>query len=231
VRLRLGSGFVRIELEDKHIDLATDEAVKVYGRFIPLLRFKKIQLVDADEPSTDNPTGRAYPLDSDITGIYKMDFVFRQTSLAVVEDIFHRRYYEPIHDMDSYARYLHYIDMLKRVLSIEPDWSFDRTDPHNPKVWIWAPRQAQTILACAVCYVKRGLHQIQPLHEDWIERYSLMQCKETLARPRSKWQNIPAPSGGQQLDGQMLLSESKEEKAELMAEIKSWQTTLPPIWG
>jgi len=224
VKLRLGAGIIRVELKDEHIDAAAWEGLRIYSRYRPLRRFVAVQLIE-------NIT--EYQMDKDVLGIYKMDFVHNQVSLAVVEDIFHRRYYEPIHDMDQYIIYLQYIDTLKRVLSIEPEWHFERAlrEGQSPILYIHAPNQANTILALAVCVVKRPLHHVPYLHEDWIQRYALAFCKEILGRVRGKWQNIPAPAGGQGLDAATLLSEAKEELRELDAEIRGWQTDPVPIWG
>jgi len=224
VKLRLGAGVVRVELKDEHIDAAAMEALRVYSRYRPLRRFVPVELVEGVVE---------YSMDYDVLGIYKMDFVHRQVSLAVVEDIFHRRYYEPIHDMDQYITYLQYIDTLKRVLSIEPEWHFERSlkEGAPPKLYIHAPNQANTILALAVCIVKRPLHHVPYLHEDWIQRYALAFCKEVLGRVRGKWQGVPSPSGGQGLDASTLLSESAQEMQQLDQEIRGWQTDTPPLWG
>jgi hypothetical protein len=224
VKLRLGAGLVRVELKDKHIDAAGKEALRIYSRYRPLRRFVSVQLVE-------NIT--EYPLDIDTLGVYRMDFVHRQVSLAVVEDIFHRRYYEPIHDMDQYVTYLQYIDTLKRVLSIEPEWHFERSHKIGqcPTLYISDPHQANTMLAMAVTVVKRPMHMIPFLHEDWIQRYALAFCKEILARVRGKWSSIPSPSGGQNMDAQSLLGEAREEFQLLDQEIRGWQTDQPPIWG
>jgi len=224
VRLRLGAGIIRVELKDEYIDAATQEALRIYSRYRPLRRFIQIPLVE---------NINEYPLDNDVIGVYKMDWIHRQTSLAVVEDIFHRRYYEPIHDMDQYVTYLQYIDTLKRVLSIEPEWHFERSKQAGkpPILYVHAPNQANTVLALIVAIVKRPLHQVPYTHEDWIQRYALAFCKEILGRVRGKWSNIPAPAGGQGLDAQSLLSEAREEFQSLDQEIRGWQTDQPPIWG
>jgi hypothetical protein len=224
VKLKLGAGIIRVELEDRHIDAATNEALRVYSRHRPLLRYKKIELVENIVE---------YPLEMDTLGVYKMDFVHRQVSLAVIEDIFHRRYYEPIHDLDTYTHYLQYIDTLKRVLSIEPDWHFERpSNPHQqPILYIHAPHQANTMLALAITIPKRRLSQVPYLHEDWVQRYALAFCKEILGRVRGKWANIPSPGGGQGLDAGSLLAESSNEFGLLDQEVKGWQTDLPPMWA
>ncbi len=224
VKLRLGAGLVRVELEDKHIDAAANEALRIYSRYRPLRRFINVPLIS---------NIKEYQVADDTLGVYKMDFVHRQVSLAVIEDIFHRRYYEPIHDMDLYVHYLQYIDTLKRVLSIEPEWHFEpkRTKGEKAILYISAPHQANTILALAVTIIKRPMHMVPFLHEDWIQRYALAFCKEILSRVRGKWGSVVSPAGGQSLDGDRLAAEAREELTLLDQEIRGWQTDMPPIWG
>lgn len=224
VKLRLGAGLVRVELKDEHIDAAAKEGLRIYSRYRPLRRFINVPLVE---------NIKEYELPFDTLGVYKMDFVHRQVSLAVIEDIFHRRYYEPIHDMDLYVHYLQYIDTLKRVLSIEPEWHFEpsKVVGKKPILFMHAPHQANTILALAVTIIKRPMHMVPFLHEDWIQRYALAFCKEIMGRVRGKFSNIVSPGGGQGLDAQSLLSEGQQELQLLDQEIRGWQTDQPPIWG
>lgn len=224
VKRRLGAGVIRVELKDEHIDAATGEALRIYSRYRPLRRLIRVPLVE---------NIKEYPLDKDVVGVYKMDWIHRQASLAVVEDIFHRRYYEPNHDMDQYMHYLQYIDTLKRVLSIEPEWHFERAlnEHGSPTLWVHAPNQANTVLVIVDAVVKRPLHHVPYSHEDWIQRYSLAFCKEVLGRVRGKWQSLPSPTGGQGLDSASLLGESREELQILDQEIRGWQVDMPPIWG
>jgi hypothetical protein len=201
VKLRLGAGLVRVELQDKHIDAAANEALRIYSRYRPLRRFVNVPLI---------ANIKEYHLADDTLGVYKMDFV-----------------------LDLYVTYLQYIDTLKRVLSIEPEWHFEQKRSAGGKatLYIHAPHQANTILALAVTIIKRPMHMVPFLHEDWIQRYSLAFCKEILSRVRGKWGNVVAPGGGQSLDGDRLAAESREELLALDQEIRGWQTDNPPIWG
>ena len=62
-------------------------------------------------------------------------------------------------------------------------------------------------------------------NKDWnstmqvLQEGVLWQVKEILGRIRSKFANIPGPSGGMQLDGQTLLAESKVEKDQWMQDL------------
>lgn len=52
--------------------------------------------------------------------------------------------------------------------------------------------------------------------KQWIRKYFLACCKETLGLVRQKYQQIPIPGGEVTLDGAELRSEAKEEKKDLI---------------
>jgi hypothetical protein len=77
----------------------------------------------------------------------------------------------------------------------------------------------------------RGLdaNTIHPAYKNWLQRYSLAVSKEILGRARSKYETLPGPGGGTRLDGQVLLQESKEEKALLLEELVM-EIENPPLF-
>lgn len=54
----------------------------------------------------------------------------------------------------------------------------------------------------------------------WVKQYTLATSKEILGRIRRKFSEVPIPDGVVTLDGEMLLSEAKEEKDKLILELK-----------
>lgn len=61
---------------------------------------------------------------------------------------------------------------------------------------------------------------INSIGKQWIRRFSLSLCKETLGHVRSKFGSIPIPGAEVQLNGADLLSQSKEEQEALRTELK-----------
>ncbi len=57
--------------------------------------------------------------------------------------------------------------------------------------------------------------------KQWIRKYFLACCKETLGMIRQKYQTIPIPGGEVTLDGAELRSEAKEEKTKLTDDLNS----------
>jgi len=63
--------------------------------------------------------------------------------------------------------------------------------------------------------------KINSIGKQWIRRFSLSLCKETLGQVRSKLGSIPIPGNDVTLNGPALISEAKEEQSALREELKS----------
>lgn len=62
---------------------------------------------------------------------------------------------------------------------------------------------------------------INSIGKQWIRRYALVLCKETLGQIRSKFSTLPIPGESVTLNGAALLSEATTEKKELRDELKT----------
>ena len=56
----------------------------------------------------------------------------------------------------------------------------------------------------------------------WIRKYTLALSKELLGIIRSKYASMPLPNGEVSLDGEGLKAEGREEKANLLEELKEF---------
>lgn len=61
---------------------------------------------------------------------------------------------------------------------------------------------------------------INAIGKQWIRRFALALCKETLGQVRSKFNNVPIPGESVTLNGSALLSEAKDEQNKLRDELK-----------
>ena len=61
---------------------------------------------------------------------------------------------------------------------------------------------------------------INSIGKQWIRRFALSLCKETLSQVRSKFNSVPIPGESVTLNGTALLSEAKEEQNKLRDELK-----------
>ena len=62
---------------------------------------------------------------------------------------------------------------------------------------------------------------INSIGKQWIRRFALSLCKETLGQVRSKLASIPIPGNDVTLNGPALISEAKEEQTNLREELKT----------
>ena len=67
---------------------------------------------------------------------------------------------------------------------------------------------------------------INSIGKQWIRRFSLALCKETLGQVRSKFNSVPIPGESVTLNGTALLSEAKDEQNKLRDELKQTLTEL-----
>tara|TARA_B100000287_G_scaffold77450_1_gene69551 strand:- start:642 stop:1568 length:927 start_codon:yes stop_codon:yes gene_type:complete len=65
-------------------------------------------------------------------------------------------------------------------------------------------------------------NEINAAGRQWIRRYTLALAKELLGIIRSKYSSMPIPNGDVTLDGEALKSEGREEKANLIEELKEF---------
>jgi hypothetical protein len=61
---------------------------------------------------------------------------------------------------------------------------------------------------------------INSIGKQWIRRFALSLCKETLGQIRSKFATVPIPGESVTLNGTALISEAREEQASLRTELK-----------
>tara|TARA_R100000482_G_C5125863_1_gene148687 strand:- start:875 stop:2041 length:1167 start_codon:yes stop_codon:yes gene_type:complete len=62
--------------------------------------------------------------------------------------------------------------------------------------------------------------QINDVGKQWIRKYALALCKESLGLVRSKYQNLPIPNGETQMDGDTLRNEAAAEKEGLVSQLR-----------
>ena len=60
---------------------------------------------------------------------------------------------------------------------------------------------------------------LHPYYINWIQKYSLAICKVILGQIRGKYQTLPSPAGGAQLNGEALIQQGTEEQAKLVEDL------------
>lgn len=126
--------------------------------------------------------------------------------------------------MGDYVLTQQYMEIIRRVLSNEGGW-----DVVGGRFLQLNPTPNETPTPVIVEYRALDSDTIHPAYRNWIQRYTLACAKEILGRVRSKFQVIPGPGGGAQMDGQLLVQEGREEKEKLMEELMM-QIEEPPFF-
>jgi hypothetical protein len=109
-----------------------------------------------------------------------------------------------------------YLEMTRRVLSNEGAWNI----VNNNYLQLY-PIPSETPTPVIVEYRALDSNTIHHAYRNWIQRYALAVAKGVLGRVRGKYRVVPGPGGGAEMDGGVLVSESKEEKQLLMEELTS----------
>lgn len=69
-------------------------------------------------------------------------------------------------------------------------------------------------------------NRINSIGRQWIRQYALALCKEQLGEIRSKFSSVPIPGGDVNLNGSDLLSRGREDKKELITQLKEMLDTM-----
>jgi hypothetical protein len=68
--------------------------------------------------------------------------------------------------------------------------------------------------------------RINSIGQQWIRQYALALCKEQLGEIRSKFSSVPIPGADVTLNGSDLLSRGREDKKELVTQLKEMLDTM-----
>jgi len=228
VLLMLGAPTIRVELDEQQLDLAVDQALKVFEDYAPreYYNYKIIQTTPGKSvyelpPDVGNvrnvyykETGQFAFQASDLDGALPIEYFYPGGSYASIQG----GLIDPIQPiwgrMGEWVLYKQYEQMFSRTSS-------------NLGGWEWVDGLRKIKVYPTPCGGRCGtiiVHYIQNC-KDWDNATEAMQmgalayAKQMLGRIRSKYSNPPGPNGGMQLDGIQLLQEAQEE-------LKQWREDL-----
>jgi len=228
VLLMLGAPVVRVELDEQQLDLAVDQALKVFEDYAPreYFDYKIIQTTPGKSvyelpPDVGNVRNVYYKEQgqfafqaSDLDGALPIEYFYPGGSYASIQG----GLIDPIQPiwgrMGEWVLYKQYEQMFSRTSSNLGGWE-----------WVGGLRKIKVYPTpqggrCG----KIIIHYIQNC-KDWdnateaMQMGALVYAKQMLGRIRSKYSNPPGPNGGMQLDGQILLQEAAED-------LKQWREDL-----
>jgi hypothetical protein len=231
VLLMLGAPVVKVELDNQNLDACVDLSLQIFEDYCPREYFQYYVF-------RTNPGQSVYCMPPDIGMIrnvfYKQTgtFAFQSSDLGgalPIEYFYPGGAYASIQGglidpnqpmwgrMGEWVLYKQYEQMYARLASNIGGWEW--LGGLNQIKLYPVPFKAHPVI----------VHYLQK-QKDWKQVTQAMQegalcfAKQMLGRIRSKYSNIPSPSGGQQLDGQTLLQEAIQEK-------KEWEERLLTRFG
>jgi len=217
----LGAPALKLELDEQNIDFCIDQSLKILEDYAPREYFnyyamnsvpgKSVYELPANVGMVRNvfykEQGTFAFQASDLDGAIPIEYFYPGGAYASIQG----GLIDPIQPiwgrMGEWVLYKQYEQMYSRVSSNLGGWEFIN-GLKNIKIYP-TPHRVSKIL----------VHYLQKM-KDWPEVTQAMQegalsyAKEIVGRIRSKYPAPPGPGGGMQLDGQNLLAEAKEERAQ-----------------
>ncbi len=77
----------------------------------------------------------------------------------------------------------------------------------------------RVLIDCVIERTEQSLIQDRELH-DWIRRWAIAECKMMLSNIRGKFTTLPGPNGSTTLNSQELITQSENEKTQLLTEME-----------
>lgn len=227
IRSSLGFPVVSVELTPSHYSDIVDEALDLYGQYVPAERVERLSFI----PSTNKYTLPHLPFH----GPFDVKFVRKVITPVATDPIFGREYLranEP--DMGTLILGQAYLETMLRVLSSEPDWKWiPETKDLYVNIGPGISSQVYGGYDVSIRYhASVSLEAVREDHFRWFRRYCLSQAKKLLAKIRGKYSGaVPAPGGPLQLDHENLMSEGVREEEALVDDLRKMSQHVPPMWG
>jgi hypothetical protein len=230
----LGGGNINVELKAADYTKAIKDALRVYNRYRPQRSVYSLAVT---------PATKKYLIDqTNVQGVINVSLLPSSPPAGVV-DVFDygRTGLSIAGDMPSEInQQLGYQEDTRKIMSTDPDWKaswegssyylyIDIRVPCDCTVtYIWHLSTADADLDDSSV----GLPMVRDSDVEWFLAFVLAKCKQILGRVLRKFGGVATSDGGtDQVDGDTLTAEGKEEEANLMITIKKRRATLPPTVG
>lgn len=227
VLARMGHPIVRVEVGEFQIATAIDEAISRLDYHAPDWCTSLIGFETSSGTSL-------YQLPSYIMNnfryiAYKKDLLSIPLAAGSLESDFFIKYFQDnflFSDFQISDFYIlkSYLKTVRKVLGKEGSFKVLNGNYINISP---APHHNETVL---IEYKTLNTNTLHHYFINWIHRYSLVVVKEILGQIRGKYAVLPSPDGGARLNGEALIQQAKEEKAELLRELYE-EIEEPPMFS
>jgi hypothetical protein len=222
---RLGYPVIRVELTPFQIRTAIDEAVQRMSYHAPV--WTKQYAVFQTQLGENVYEIPRFIADNLTYVIYKKTLLSIQAQAGTLEFDYFIKYFQDAHLFSDFSVGEFYIlqmhlEMVRKILSQEGAW-----DVLNGNLLQLTPTPAVDDY-CILEYRALDANTIHYAYKSWIKRFALACCKEILGQIRGKYQTLPGPGGGAQLNGGALIEQATQEKEKLIEELLG-ELEEPPL--
>jgi len=216
VLARLGFPVVRVELTDFQIQTAIDEAISKLDyhapdwctQFCTFATSANISLYELPSVVTNNFRN----------AIYRKHLLSINQSEGTLEFDFFIKYFQDNFlfrdfSVGDYYVTISHLEMMRKILGNDGTFNIVNNKYLNIAP---PPTFAEEVLVEFKAIDSTCLH---PYFVNWIQRFSLAICKVILGQIRGKYQMLPSPGGGAQLNGDSLIQQGTQEQEQLVEQL------------
>ena len=216
VMARLGYPVVRVELTEFQIETAIDEAVSKLdyhapdwcSQFCTFATSAGVALYELPQVVVNNLQNV----------VYRKQLLSLQQANGTLEFDFFIKYFQDNFlfrdfSVGDYYLTISHLEMIRKILG--NDGTFNVVNGRYVNV-APTPLGAYEVL---VEFKALDTNTLHPYFISWVQKYTLAICKVILGQIRGKYQTLPSPAGGAQLNGESLIQQGTEEQAKLVEDL------------
>jgi len=215
---RLGFPVVRVELTEYQVQTAIDESISKLDYHAPdwcnqyctFATSAGIALYELPQIVINNFK----------YAVYKKNLLSVSRGNQTLEFDFFIKYFQDNFlfqdfSVGDYYITMSHLEMIRKILG--NDGSFNVI---NNKYLNIAPTPINTDAQEVIVEFKAiDSNTLHPYFLNWVQKYALSICKVILGQIRGKYQTLPSPAGGAQLNGESLIQQGTEEQAKLVEDL------------
>lgn len=226
VRTMLGAPVINVELTDEQIVAVTNQALGIYGTYKPSEKIGSVSVLDGVQK---------YDLTADQIGKGIIDIstpdIMRQPIGVGQFDVF--SYHTMLPNLDPADYYLErqWWKEVMRVAGSDDDWDLVIDPTDGTGILYISPIPSESYTAVYLYVTDPTLTEIVGSDDDWMLDYILARSKRVLGLIRRKYASVRGAEDDISLDGNELISEGRDEQAELETYLTDRGQIVPPIRG
>jgi hypothetical protein len=228
VLARLGYPVVRVELTDFQVQTAIDEAVSKLDyhapdwctQFCTFATSSNISLYELPQVVANNFRGATYRKNllsiAGSAGSLEFDFFIKY---------FQDNFLFKDFSVGDYYVTISHLEMMRKILGNDGTFNLINGNLLNIAPTPTSPNEEVIVEFKAI-----DTNTLHPYFINWIQKFSLAICKVILGQIRGKYQTLPSPGGGAQLNGEALVAQGNEEQDKLV-EMLLTEIEEPPAFS